>query len=102
MLLNKGTMFECHIWKFENGRYCPATEREIAVPGFEPIITFFKILGFSNMPTPMIYENDRLYFVYIDAITGDQTKEMVELIGRDENKLIKEAKMQLEKLFSGQ
>ena len=101
MLVGSVDYWQIHIWKLENGRYEPASEREVAEPTFNPIIVFRSSWGGAgSLGTPLVYENQVLYFVYDDAITQEQIKERVELRGDGYDKLLEEAERTLTKHFS--
>lgn len=93
--------WEIHIWKQVGGHYSPATEQEVAVPSFEPVIVFRSSWGAKGaLGTPIVYEDGSLYFVYEDALTTEQVKEIVELRGDGYTTLLKEAERVLTKHFS--
>jgi hypothetical protein len=103
MLLGHIDHYEIHIWKFNpdhgpNGEYQDATEKEVAQPNFNPIIVFRPKWG-QITATPIVYENEALYFVYTDVITDLQVKERVELMGGGYNRLLTEAEEALKKYF---
>jgi hypothetical protein len=99
MFLGQVRDFEIHIWKLENGRYAPADEREVARPAFSPIIVFHK-RWHNTTTTPILYDNQELYFVYDDALTHEQIKERVELMGDGYECLIKDAETMLSEYFT--
>jgi hypothetical protein len=98
MFLGHIDHYEIHIWKFESGEYRDATDKEVAAPEFNPIIVFRPKWG-RVTATPIVYENEALYFVYTDVITNQQIKERVELVGPGYNRLLTEAEEALKKYF---
>jgi hypothetical protein len=99
MLLGRVDSWNIYIYKFESGRYSDATEREVAQPTFEPVIVFKRVWAGGESVVPIVYENKALYFVYTDASTQEETKELVELRGNGYEQLLTEAESALKKHF---
>lgn len=100
MLLGKVDVWNIYLYKLERGYYSEASEREAAQPTLKPVIVFKRVWSGAESVVPIIYEDNALYFVYTDALTTEQTKELVELRGDGYETLLKEAESALAKHFS--
>lgn len=99
MLLDRIDNWNIYLYKYEKGHYSEASQNEVARPTFEPIIVFKRAWSGGESVVPIIYENEALYFVYTDALTSIQTKELVELHSDGYEILLKEAESALTKHF---
>lgn len=97
MLIGKSGLHEMHLYKCVDDVPMPATEEDVVNPAYKPMVVM--IMSYMRSMSPLLYEDNKLYHIYNDAITKELIKEQVIALLDYHNKLIIDAEAALESCF---